>query len=107
LDNPHVTLSPPRETRHAYSQQSAHRLEEIYRESSSTLLAEIANLKAIISRFSEFSKMPQPQLQRVQLNDVIHGVGRLFQAQFQSFNRPAITYNLALDEHLEPIAADP
>jgi len=43
----------------------------VFRESSRTLLAEIANLKGIIGRFSEFSKMPQPQLQPVQLNEVV------------------------------------
>ena len=31
----------------------------------STLLAEIANLKTIVGRFSDFSKMPQPQFQAV------------------------------------------
>ncbi len=107
LKNPLFPLQLTVENLTRARQQSPEEFEEIFRESSSTLLAEIANLKAIISRFSEFSKMPQPQLQRVQLNDVIHGVGRLFQAQLQSSNRPAITYNLALDEHLEPIAADP
>jgi signal transduction histidine kinase len=58
--------------------------EEIFRESSTTLLAEIGNLKQIISRFSEFSKMPQPQLQPVIINDVVEGVARLFQAQLES-----------------------
>lgn len=55
--------------------------DEIFRESASTLLAEIANLKSIIGRFSDFSKMPQPQLQPVQLNDVLESVLKLFQAQ--------------------------
>ena len=107
LKNPLFPLQLTVENLTRARQQSPEQFEEIFQESSSTLLAEIANLKAIISRFSEFSKMPQPQLQRVQLNDVIHGVGRLFQAQLQSSNRPAIRCNLALDEHLEPIAADP
>ncbi len=39
--------------------------DEVFRESTSTLLAELGNLKAIIGRFSDFSKMPQPQLQPV------------------------------------------
>ena len=39
--------------------------------SSATLLAEISNLKTIVSRFSDFSRMPQPQFQQVQVNRVV------------------------------------
>jgi nitrogen fixation/metabolism regulation signal transduction histidine kinase len=80
--------------------------DEVFRESSSTLLAEVANLKNIISRFSEFSRMPQPQLQRVQVNEVLEKVVRLFQAQAQSARSP-ITCKLELGQALTPIAADP
>ncbi|MBZ5521520.1 MAG: HAMP domain-containing histidine kinase [Acidobacteriia bacterium] len=55
--------------------------EEVFRESTSTLLDEIANLKTIISRFSDFSKMPAPELQPVDLNDLILSVVKLFQGQ--------------------------
>jgi signal transduction histidine kinase len=70
------------------------------------LLAEIANLKAIISRFSEFSRMPQPQLQKIQLNDIALNVVRLFQSQFRSPDRPPMECKLDLAEPMEPIAAD-
>src|SRR5271163_2710509 len=43
--------------------QSPEQFDEVFRESSRTLLAEISNLKTIIGRFSEFSRMPQPQVQ--------------------------------------------
>jgi two-component system nitrogen regulation sensor histidine kinase NtrY len=81
--------------------------EEIFRESSQTLLAEISNLKGIIGRFSEFSKMPQPQLQRVQVNEIVEAVARLFQVQFQAQGREAIHCEMQLDRRLGPIAADP
>src|SRR5213078_358763 len=55
--------------------------EEVFRESTSTLLAEIANLKTIIGRFSDFSKMPAPQLQAVDLNEMVHSVVQLFHGQ--------------------------
>jgi signal transduction histidine kinase len=87
--------------------QSPQMFEEIFRESSATLLAEISNLKQIIARFSEFSKMPQPQFQRVQINDLVRGVARLFQAQLESRNGAAIECRLELTEDLDPIAADP
>jgi two-component system, NtrC family, nitrogen regulation sensor histidine kinase NtrY len=86
--------------------QNPEQFEEVFRESSRTLLAEIANLNGIIGRFNEFSKMPQPQLQRVQVNEVIRGVGQLFQAQLEGPGRRKINCELQLDPHLEPVAAD-
>jgi len=87
--------------------QSPEQFEEVFRESSQTLLAEISNLKGIISRFSEFSKMPQPQLQPVRLNDIVRRVAQLFQAQLESSGHGAIACTLELDDKLEPVAADP
>jgi signal transduction histidine kinase len=87
--------------------QSPEQFDEVFRESSGTLLAEISNLKGIIGRFSEFSKMPQPQLQPVQVNEILRGVAQLFQAQLQAPGRTAIACKLELDDRLEPIAADP
>jgi two-component system nitrogen regulation sensor histidine kinase NtrY len=87
--------------------QSPEVFEEIFHESSRTLLAEISTLKGIIGRFSEFSKMPQPQLQPVQVNEVVEAVARLFQAQFQAQGREAILCRMELDPHLPSIAADP
>ena len=79
----------------------------MFRESSQTLLAEISNLKTIIGRFSEFSKMPQPQLQAVQMNELLRGVAQLFQAQLQAPERAPITCKLELDEGIAAIGADP
>jgi nitrogen fixation/metabolism regulation signal transduction histidine kinase len=78
--------------------------EEMFRESTATLLAEIANLKSTIGRFSEFSKMPQPSFQQVDLNDLVQQVTRVFQAQWQSGAK--IDCRLELDNHLPAIAAD-
>ena len=87
--------------------QSPEQFDEVFRESSSTLLAEISNLKTIIGRFSEFSKMPHPQLQGVQVNEILRGVVNLYQAQLQAPGRAAIDCKLELDESLGTIAADP
>ena len=85
---------------------SPEQFDEIFQESSRTLLAEISNLKGIIGRFSEFSKMPQPHLQRVDVNEVVRGVAQLFQAQFQAPGRPAMTCKLELSDLAGTIAAD-
>jgi two-component system, NtrC family, nitrogen regulation sensor histidine kinase NtrY len=87
--------------------QSPEQFDEVFRESSSTLLAEISNLKTIIGRFSEFSKMPHPQLQSLPVSEVVRAVVKLFQAQLQTPGREPIACKLELDESVGTIAADP
>lgn len=53
--------------------------DEVFAESTRTLSMEIANLKAIIGRFSDFSKMPRPQLERIDAKDVLERVRALYQ----------------------------
>jgi nitrogen fixation/metabolism regulation signal transduction histidine kinase len=106
LKNPLFPLQLTVENLVRARQQNPEQFEEVFRESSRTLLAELANLKGIIGRFSEFSKMPQPQLQRVQVNEVIRGVVQLFQAQLEAPGRAKISCDLQLDPRLEPVAAD-
>ena len=107
LKNPLFPLQLTVENLIRAREQSPEMFEEIFRESSQTLLAEISNLKGIIGRFSEFSKMPKPQLQRVQVNEIVEAVARLFQAQFQAQGREAIYCQMQLDRYLGPMAADP
>jgi two-component system nitrogen regulation sensor histidine kinase NtrY len=77
---------------------------ETFQESASTLLAEISNLKSIIARFSDFSKMPQPHFQAVRLSELLADVVKLHQAQLSKAN---ITYQFQPSETPEdPIAAD-
>jgi two-component system nitrogen regulation sensor histidine kinase NtrY len=107
LKNPLFPLQLTVENLVRARQQSPEQFDEVFRESSATMLAEIANLKTIISRFSEFSRMPQPQFQRVQVNEIVQNVARLLQAQLQSPEHPAIECRLELAEALQTIAADP
>ena len=81
--------------------------DEVFRESTETLLAEIENLKAIVNRFSDFAKMPQPELQDINLNDLVRGVVKLFEGQFSAVGRPPITPEMHLDDSLPAIQADP
>jgi two-component system nitrogen regulation sensor histidine kinase NtrY len=106
LKNPLFPLQLTVENLVRARQQTPEQFEEVFRESSRTLLAEIANLKGIVGRFSEFSKMPQPKLRPVQLNEVIRGVVQLFQAQLEAPGRAKIKCELQLDPHLETVAAD-
>ena len=52
--------------------------DEVFSESTRTLSAEIGNLKSVIARFSDFSKMPKPQLEPVDLNAVLEGVATFY-----------------------------
>jgi two-component system nitrogen regulation sensor histidine kinase NtrY len=86
---------------------SASQFEEVFRESISTLLAEIGNLKTIIGRFSDFARMPPPQLQTVNPNEIVRGAVKLFEAQLTAPGRPPVTAALDLDSALDAIQADP
>lgn len=81
LKNPLFPLQITVENLLRARQTSPQQFDEVFQESTSTLLAEIANLKTIIGRFSDFSKMPAPQLQAVDLNELVRGVAQLFQGQ--------------------------
>ena len=106
LKNPLFPLQLTVENLVRARQQSPEQFEEVFRESSQTLLAEISNLKGIIGRFSEFSKMPQPLPQPTQVNDVIRGVMQLFQAQLEAPGGGKIECELQLDPLLQPLLAD-
>lgn len=107
LKNPLFPLQITVENLLRARQDSPQDFDEVFRESTTTLLAEIANLKGIIGKFSDFSKMPAPQLQSVQLNDIVTDVGKLFQAQSQRPGGPPVTTKYELTAELPAIAADP
>ena len=61
--------------------------DEVFRESTATLGMEIANLKTIIGRFSDFSKMPKPELERIDAKDVVERVRSLYETARRSRER--------------------
>jgi signal transduction histidine kinase len=81
LKNPLFPLQITVENLLRARENTPEQFDEVFRESTSTLLAEIANLKTIIGRFSDFSKMPAPQIQAVDLNEMVRSVTHLFQGQ--------------------------
>jgi len=107
LKNPLFPLQITVENLLKAREHGGEQFDEVFRESASTLLAEIANLKAIIGRFSEFSRMPQPQLQAVDINQLVRKVLQVHQAQLSVEGKPAIAAELKLDDKLGEVAADP
>jgi two-component system nitrogen regulation sensor histidine kinase NtrY len=90
--------------------------DEIFKESTNTLSAEIANLKAIIGRFSDFSKMPKPELERIDATDLIWRVVLLhFPWIVRGVNIEGGNYDgpdnvgvsLHVSAHAMPLDADP
>jgi len=113
LKNPLFPLQVTVENLMRAKQKSPEIFEEVFREGTATLLAEIDNLKTIIGRFSEFSRMPQPQRRPTQVNDVVHSVLRVFHAQLRASERGTeeekdqIAVRIELADPLPEISADP
>src|SRR5712692_3315392 len=105
LKNPLFPLQVTVENLMRAKQKSAEMFEEVFHEGTATLLAEIDNLKTIVGRFSEFSRMPQPQRRPTHVNDVVQSVLRVFHAQLQEKNQIKVRTELA--DALPEISADP
>lgn len=105
LKNPLFPLQVTVENLIRARQKSPALFEEVFQEGTETLLAEINHLKTIIGRFSEFSRMPQPERRPTKVNEVVHSVLRVFQAQLREKN--AMTVRQELEAGLPEIAADP
>jgi two-component system, NtrC family, nitrogen regulation sensor histidine kinase NtrY len=107
LKNPLFPLQITIENLQRAKEQAPDQFDEVFRESSETLLAELANLKKIIGRFSDFAKMPPPQLERVDVNDLVRRTMRLFEAQFHAEGRPAIEAQVECAADAGFVEADP
>ena len=51
-------------------EQTPEQFDEVFFESTATLRAELENLKTIVSRFSDFAKMPPPEFESVDVNEL-------------------------------------
>ena len=109
LKNPLFPLQVTVENLMRAKQKAPEMFEEVFHEGTATLLAEINNLKTIIARFSEFSRMPQPQRQPTQVNDVVRSVLRVFHAQLRVNDKEKnqIAVHTELADALPEISADP
>lgn len=106
LKNPLFPLQITIENLQRAREQCANDFDDIFRESTGTLLEEVVNLKTIIGRFSDFAKMPAPVFEPVDVNEVVRGAMKLHEARFAMNGRPAIEQALDLAEGSLAIAAD-
>jgi signal transduction histidine kinase len=107
LRNPLFPLQITVENLQRARQLGPDQFQEVFNESTATLKAELANLNAIVSRFSDFSKMPAPQFTRVRINEALRDAMRLFEPQFNAVGKPPVTTELFLAESLPEADADP
>jgi two-component system nitrogen regulation sensor histidine kinase NtrY len=100
LKNPLFPLQLTVENLQRARQQTPDQFDEVFFESTATLRAELENLKTIVSRFSDFAKMPPPEFERVDVNELVRSTVKLFEPQLAPVGRPPITPELYLDEGL-------
>ena len=106
LKNPLFPLQTTVQNMQRAKELDPSQFEEVFRESTGILLSEIDNLKKIVSRFSDFARMPQPELASVNVNDLARNTAKLFESQFSAVGRPPITSELHLNPELPAIQAD-
>ena len=106
LKNPLFPLQITIENLRKARKRSEGEFEEVFQESTGTLLAEVGNLKTIIGRFSDFAKMPPPNFEPVNLNEIVQNVMRLYDAQFKDDGKSKIDTQLDLAEAGLQIQAD-
>jgi signal transduction histidine kinase len=95
LDNLHRARSlPPGE------------FDEVFNESMTTLATGLANLNTVISRFSDFSRMPAPDFADVVPDAIVKECIALFQAQLEAPASPPIRVTLDLDAGTGTIRGD-
>jgi two-component system nitrogen regulation sensor histidine kinase NtrY len=107
LKNPLFPLQITIENLQRSREMAPEQFDEVFRESTSTLLAELGHLKTIIGRFSDFAKMPAPELEPVDVNQVAREVIQLFEAQLRAPGHPPVETKLQLGADAGQVPADP
>jgi signal transduction histidine kinase len=107
LKNPLFPLQITVENLQRAREQRPEEFDEVFRESTATLLTELQNLKLIIGRFSDFAKMPRPEMETVNVNAVVEEVMRLYEPQFHANGRPKIEAVLELAVSGAEVEGDP
>ena len=104
LKNPLFPLQITVENMQRARERHPEQFDEVFREGAATLLAELANLKQIVARFSDFARMPAPEMQPVSFNELVSDTLKLFEPQLA---QARVRANAELDPRLCPVQADP
>jgi signal transduction histidine kinase len=104
LKNPLFPLQITVENMLRARDRSPEQFDEVFREGTATLLAELAQLKQIVGRFSDFAKMPAPEIQPVEFNALVTDTLKLFAGQLAQARVQAVT---ELDAAVRTVPVDP
>jgi nitrogen fixation/metabolism regulation signal transduction histidine kinase len=85
----------------------AAQFDEVFQESTATLLDELSQLKSIIGRFSDFAKMPAPRFEPVGVAELLSSVVRLFDPQWNAPGQPRIAATVDVPDPTLTVDADP
>jgi nitrogen fixation/metabolism regulation signal transduction histidine kinase len=107
LKNPLFPLQITVENLQRARREHPEQFEEVFRESTTTLLVELANLKQIVARFSDFARMPAAQFETLDIREFLDSQVRLFDAQWRAPGRPFIEAKVVVDEQKLGVPADP
>ncbi|MFH2008274.1 MAG: ATP-binding protein [bacterium] len=99
IKNPLTPIQLSIETlRRSYGAEG-HDFEEILDESTTTILEEVQRLRRIVTEFSQFARMPSPELAPCELNEVIrHAVGL--------YDDEGLDVEIHLEDGLPEVSAD-
>lgn len=107
LKNPLCPLQLTVENLQRERQLHPEQFDEVFRESTTTLLAELSQLKSIIGRFSDFARMPSPRMERVSLDEFLPPILKLFEPQWRAPDQPVIDGRLEIAQPGLAVDADP
>jgi nitrogen fixation/metabolism regulation signal transduction histidine kinase len=106
LKNPLFPLQLTLETLVKARERNSPEFPEIFKESTRTLQQEIGHLKDIVQRFSDFSKMPTPEITQLDVNELLSSLAKLHAAELASREKP-IELSLQLANEPLKAGADP
>jgi signal transduction histidine kinase len=104
LKNPLFPLQITVENMLRARDRAPEQFDEVFREGTATLLAELAQLKQIVGRFSDFAKMPAPEIQPVEFNALVTDTLKLFAGQLAQARVQAV---MELDPAVRSVPVDP
>ena len=100
LKNPLFPLQLSIENLRRARQTDPANFNEVFEEGTTTLLAELEELKQIVARFNDFARMPRPEPEQTDLRRLLEKTARLYEARIRQ-------ESIALDLQLahEPVVA--
>ncbi len=100
LKNPLFPLQLSIENLRRACQTDPANFNEVFEEGTTTLLAELEELKQIVARFNDFARMPRPEPEQTDLRGLLEKTARLYEARIR---QESIALDLQLAQ--EPVVA--